>query len=307
MGIERRQSRIWRPRVADVKKNALDDGPGIRSVVFFKGCPLRCIWCQNPEALSNHRELQVTTKHCVACARCVSDCPWDNARPASEAQDRDDCRACGICSGSCPSGARRVVGAELEAEELIAILARDEPFYRRSGGGVTFSGGEPTQHMGFAAAVAAGLASRGIRVLLETCAQFPWEPFEADLLPHLDQIYVDVKLADPEEHRRHTGVDNCLIQANLARLAALDGPLVLPRIPLVPGVTDGHDNLSAIARRLAELGFEQVALLAYNPLWLSKRDALGLEVEYVRDEWMDEGEIERCREPFRSAGLEIVG
>lgn len=306
MGKERRQSLVWRPRVADVKRNALDDGPGIRSVVFFKGCPLRCVWCQNPEAMSNHRELQVTASRCISCSRCVEDCPWGNARLASEDQDRQDCRACGICSDSCPSGARRVVGDELEADALVEILARDEPFYRRSGGGVTLSGGEPTLHMDFAAAVAAGLASRGIRVLLETCGHFPWEAFERALLPHLDEIYVDVKLADPEAHREHTGVDNPRIQDNLERLAACARERVLPRVPLVPDITDSEENMAAIALRLKELGFTRVALLAYNPLWLPKRRALGLDVAYVRDEWMDTAELERCREPFRALGLEVV-
>ena len=296
-----------RARIVDLKRDSLDDGPGIRSVVFFKGCPLRCVWCQNPEALSSRPELQVTMDACVACGRCVEACPARHARPAPARPDPGGCEVCGACVTACPSGARRVVGDEVALDDLVARLARDEPFFRRSGGGVTLSGGEPTRHMAFAGALAAALSARGIHVLLETCGHFEWPSFERDLLPHLGAVYVDVKLMDPEAHRRHTGLHNQTILDNLRRLAHAAreraGLEVLPRVPLVPGITDSDENLSAIAVALSELGFPRAALLPYNPLWLTKHRALGHEPSYTHPDWMSDAELVRCQRPFRAHGL----
>ena len=293
--------------ITDVKKNALDDGPGIRTVVFFKGCPLSCAWCQNPEAVSPRPELQVLSDCCIGCERCVEACPEDTARPALEPQPRADCRICGACVEVCPGGGRRLVGEPYDLDDLIAVLARDEPFYRRSGGGVTFSGGEPTLHMAFAGELAAALAERGIPVLLETCGHFAWAPFEEKLLPHLDAVYFDVKLLQSDAHRRHTGIDNGRILENLRRLAGMASRLeVLPRVPLVPRITDGEENLSTIADLLVELGFGEVALLPYNPLWLPKRRSLGFEPAYTHESWMSQDEVERCAKLFEEAGLRVM-
>lgn len=305
MEDEHRQVPTAGPRIADVKVNALDDGPGIRSTVFFKGCPLDCVWCQNPESLSPHRELQVSAERCIACARCIDVCPEGSARTVSNAQDRTHCRVCGTCVESCPSGARRVVGDDADLDDLVKCLVRDAPFYRRSGGGVTLSGGEPTLYMEFAGSLAEALSARGIPVLLETCGHFSWEAFERMLLPYLHTIYYDVKLEDPRTHRRYTGRDNHRILDNLQRIAGIPGPDVLPRIPLVPGITDTDGNLTGLASLLKKMGFTRVALLPYNPLWLSKRRALGLAPAYTRTDWMDDAELARCREPFQARGLEI--
>ncbi len=293
--------------ITDVKKNALDDGPGIRSVVFFKGCPLDCVWCQNPEAVSPRPELQVVTDCCIRCQSCVEACPDEAARPAVEPQIRSECRICGACVEVCPGGGRRIVGEPYELGTLVESLVHDEPFYRLSGGGVTLSGGEPTLHMAFAGELAAALSARAIPVLLETCGHFAWAPFEEKLLPHLDTVYVDVKLHDPELHRRYTGVDNRRIIENLGCLSGVASRLeVLPRVPLVPRITDGEENLRAIASLLADLGFERVALLPYNPLWHSKRQALGLALTYAQESWMSEAEVRRCVEPFATLGLQVI-
>jgi pyruvate formate lyase activating enzyme len=299
-----------RAPIVDVKRDSLDDGPGIRSVVFFKGCPLRCVWCQNPEAVSSRPELQVTAGRCVACGRCVDACGGGHARPAPDGIPRDGCEVCEACVDACPSGARRVVGDEVALDDLLARLARDEPFFRRSGGGVTLSGGEPTRHMAFAGALAAALSARGIHVLLETCGHFEWGAFERDLLPHLSAVYVDVKIMDPQAHRRHTGLDNRTIEENLERLspavAVYSDLVVLPRVPLVPGITDSDENLEAVAARLSVLGFDRVALLPYNPLWLAKARALHREPSYAHTEWMSPAEVARCRAPFEALGLHAV-
>jgi pyruvate formate lyase activating enzyme len=294
------------PLIVDVKRNALDDGPGIRSVVFFKGCPLRCVWCQNPEALSPLPELQRDPAKCAACGDCARACPAGVARPATEPQDRAACRLCGACIDACPVAGRRICGTRHDAGALAESLLRDEAFYRASGGGVTFSGGEPALHPEFAGRVASRLAERGIHVLLETSGDFEWGRFAKSLLPFVRSVYVDVKLADPEAHRAHTGRGNARILENLDRLLAERRVYVLPRVPLVPGITDGPDNLAAIAGLLLRRGVRRVALLPYNPLWVPKRRALGLDLPYARTTWMSRDEIVRCGDVVRKAGLEVL-
>ena len=293
------------PLVVDLKRNSLDDGPGIRSVVFFKGCPLRCEWCQNPETLSPRAELQRLPERCTGCRACEPACPRGVARPGGLPQP-EGCTACGACVEVCVGDARRIAGRAWEPAALVEALLRDEPFHRASGGGVTLSGGEPTLFLEWVADLAARLAARGTHVLLETCGEFDGDRFCELLLPHLGAVYFDLKLDDPEEHRRRTGRDNRRIRENLARLAREAPDRLLPRVPLVPGLTATPANLEALAAALRALGLARVALLSYNPLWIAKRRALGLDLPYAHAEWLPSGDVERCAEPFRRAGLEVT-
>ena len=294
------------PRIVDVRRNALDDGPGIRSVVFFKGCPLRCAWCQNPETLSPRAELQRVADRCNGCRACEPVCTRGAARPALVRQPGGTCDSCGACVEACATAARRVAGEYWDLDALAELLLRDEPFYRHSGGGVTLSGGEPTLFSRFSGELASRLASAGAHVLLQTCGHFDWRDFERWLLPHLSTVYFDLKLADRNAHRRHTGRGNSRIRDNLRRLADAGVDEILPRVPLVPGITDSRDNLGALATYLTELGLPRVALLPYNPLWIPKREALGLDMPYDRQEWMAAQDVDRCADVFRRAGLTVV-
>ncbi len=300
-------SKTRTPLVADIKRNALDDGPGVRSVVFFKGCPLRCSWCQNPEAISPSRQLQLLPERCRDCGACLEHCPTGAAQPAVSTAERGRCQRCGACARACPLGARRLVGRRWSPDELVDELVRDEPFFVRSGGGVTFSGGEATLFPAYAGEVAARLAQRGIHVLLETCGHFDWPAVQEHLLPHLSAVYFDLKLADAQQHLHHTGRDNTPILENLRRLAALEGLELLPRIPLVPGVTDTRRNLRGLAGLVTGLGLERVALLPYNPLWLSKRRGLGLGLRYRHEAWMSEADLARCAQLLEAEGLQVKG
>ena len=294
------------PLIADIRRNALDDGPGIRTTVFFKGCPLRCVWCQNPETLAPEIQRQRQSAACIACGRCKPACAQGAVEllEGGARHDPDRCTLCGDCVEVCPPGALRLVGRELSPDELAQELLRDEPFFRNSGGGVTFSGGEPTMQMDYLEEVASALAQRGVRLLLETCGLYRATHLEQRLLPLLDQVYFDVKLVDPAAHRRHTGRGNRIILANLERLARLSPGKLLPRVPLVPGITDSEENLRSVGRALARLGLSRVALLPYNPLWIPKRLELYPDLPYAHDQFMPPEQVARCREWMEEEGVE---
>lgn len=296
------------PYIVDVRRNALDDGPGIRSVVFFKGCPLRCVWCQNPETLSPRSQLQREAERCAECDACVAACEAAIARPATAPQEMSGCLVCGACVDVCPPAARRIAGERRSLDDLVELLLRDQPFYRRSGGGVTFSGGEPAVNARFAGALAKALRESGVHVLLETSGHFAWGAFEKHLLPHLSTIYFDLKLASDDDHRQYTGQSTRRIHDNLRRLVAagLSIDTLLPRVPLIPGITDTQANLEALAALLVEVKLAKVALLPYNPLWIEKRRALGLELPYGHREWMSSEQVERCEAIFTEAGVDVV-
>ncbi len=293
-------------RILDIQHNSLDDGPGVRSVVYFKGCPLSCVWCQNPESIDRRPELQRDVAACCGCRACERACPDGVACPADEAQASADCDVCGLCAEACPAAARRVAGDERAVKAVVEELLEDAPFYRHSGGGVTLSGGEPTAQLEGAGAIAQRLHAAGVHVLLETCGHFAWGPFSERLLPHLSTVYFDLKLADPIAHQRHCGVDNARILDNLERLAREGAVEVLPRVPLIPGITEGADNLEALGAVVREAGLSRIALLPYNPLWPSKRRGLGMELPYAHDEWMSAEAVEACERAMRRSGLELA-
>jgi len=298
-------SELKQPLVADIKRNSLDDGPGIRSVVFFKGCPLSCVWCHNPECVKSAPEIVFRPDPCVGCGSCREVCP-ENAITGEgpSAIVREKCTACGLCAEECPSGALTLVGESYTAEELAGTLIRDKAFYDNSGGGVTLSGGEPTLHLDYTAEVARLLHEAGVHVCLETCGNFDWDRVEEKLLPYVDLVYVDIKLVDPELHKKYAGLDNSTILANIEKLLAQEGLDVLIRVPLVPEVTATTENLTAISEWLSDHGVDRLALLPYNPLWLTKARGLGKRLSYIHEDWMSQKEREKVKGIFSDFELE---
>ncbi|MFQ5872755.1 MAG: glycyl-radical enzyme activating protein, partial [Dehalococcoidia bacterium] len=264
------------PFIVDIKRHGLEDGPGIRSVVFFKGCPLRCIFCQNPETQDPEVEIAFSTRECIHCGKCADTCPQgaiDLELPGRI--DREKCLRCGKCASVCPGKGLRRIGNSYSVEALAEILLRDLPFYRHSGGGVTLSGGECTLYPDYLELLLQRLKARGVHLVLGTSGYFDYDIFEQKILPYIDLIYYDIKIADPEVHRRYIRKTNQRIIGNLYRLLQERGVEVHPRVPLIPGITATQENLSAIVDLLCEAGASETSLLPYNPMGIEMAASLG--------------------------------
>lgn len=291
----------------DVKRNCTLDGPGIRTTVFFKGCPLACVWCHNPEGIRPRPEVAFDRRRCRpgACgAACVEACPArcldpDEAqRPVDHAVCRRPEDGCDRCLEVCPTGALQPVGEWVSLDELLRRVRVDAPFFRSTGGGVTLSGGEPTLQMEFASRFLRALRREGIGTAIETCGHLPYERFRRLLLPHLDLVYFDLKLIDHAESRRYTGRSARRILANFTRLTAEAGDRLRPRIPLIPGITTRRENLAGWGRFLRQLGIDRCSLVPYNPLYRDKLERLGRRSLPRRESFMTPEEEEACLEAF---------
>ena len=261
-------------RIFDLQRFSIHDGPGIRTTLFLKGCPLRCAWCQNPEGLEWSIRLWHFAHLCARCGACVESCPQRALTLGADGVEVDHaaCNRCGRCVAACPCNALSFDGRDLTVDEAVAQLAADRLFYERSGGGITFSGGEPLFQADFVAAVARRLKALGIHTAMETSLFVKWESIE-QLLPVIDLFIVDLKLADPARHAECTGQDNAPILANARRLAAQLAGLgrLLFRVPLIPGFTTEPGNLAAVASFAASIDpAVPVQLMNFNPLAAAK-------------------------------------
>lgn len=249
--------------IFNIERFSTHNGPGIRSTVFFKGCPLRCIWCHNPEGLETRREVCCSRTLCRRCGACISACPkgaLDFNASGEIVIERGLCDGCGVCVERCPTNARTVFGREISAEELVREVMKDGIFYDESGGGVTFSGGEPLAQIDFLEESLRLCHAKGLHVCLDTSGYAPRE-YVARVLPYVSLFLYDVKLIDGAAHRRFTGVDNKNILENL-RFINEKGKAIWARIPVVPGINDGEENLRATAALLSGLkNLRRVSLL----------------------------------------------
>jgi len=303
--------------VFNIQRYSIRDGPGIRTTVFLKGCPMACSWCHNPESQSPEPEISVVESRCIRCGACWEACPQrgedgdgaNTGRPV--VPDEGVCTRCGACVEACPTGAREMIGRRMAVDEVLEAVLRDRIFYDDSGGGVTFSGGEPLSQPAFLRELLEASRRERLHTAVDTCGHAPRDELLAAAI-HTDLFLYDLKLVDDERHRRYTGVSNALILENLEALGRSHKNIRL-RIPIVPGVNDDAENLRAAARLAASLpGVRQVDLLPYHDLGRHKaargeRDETTPPVAAAPggDPATAAVDLAAAAEPFRTLGLDV--
>lgn len=291
-------------RIFEVKRFAVHDGPGIRTTLFLKGCPLKCPWCQNPEGMYSDIRLWHRPRGCVRCGNCVSACPHGALKLTDRVHvDHDACRRCGRCIRACPVSALSLDGRELTPEDAAALLLKDRVFFE-DGGGVTLSGGEVFAQWRFALDILEICRAEGVDTAIESCMAVRPEILSR-FLPVVDHFIMDIKYMDAEIHKAVLGVDNGSILQN-HRLLLENGADVLVRTPLIPGYTATEGNIRAIARYLAQADPEaRYELLNFNPLCRSKYAAL--ERDYpVEDGALSAGDMEFYYEILKQEGIRNI-
>lgn len=263
--------------IFNIQRYSTSDGPGVRTTIFLKGCSNDCEWCHNPESIRRAPQLQVYLDRCISCGRCVEACDHGGQHldESGRRYDRDVCVGCGRCAAECFSGALEISGREMTVEEVVAEAVKDEPYFRHSGGGITFSGGDPVLHTDFLREALIACRGHGLHVAVDTAGNYPWRLLES-VLPHTDLVMYDMKIFDPERHRRYIGNDGSRIRDNLELLGASGCPFIV-RTPVIGGVNDTEEEIGAIARAIG--AFDSLLyyeLLPYHALGDAKLASFGL-------------------------------
>jgi pyruvate formate lyase activating enzyme len=292
--------------VFDVKKYAIHDGPGIRTTVFLKGCPLRCLWCQNPEGQDPKPELVVRKSRCIGCGECSKGCSRGAISLVAQhvSIDRRNCVLCNRCSQVCPSDALSIAGKQMSVKEVLEEIEKDMAFYDESGGGVTFSGGEPLFQPDFLNGLLTECKRRGIHTIVDTCGFAPYEII-GRMRDKVDLFLYDVKIIDSRKHRKYTGASNEQILENLKKLAK-NGSGIVISFPIIPSINDDDRNVISTAKFIGSLpNVKNVNLLPYHRAGIEKYRNLGKSYKLDKIQPPLSQEMKAIKEKMETFGIRV--
>ncbi|MFX1451911.1 MAG: glycyl-radical enzyme activating protein [Promethearchaeota archaeon] len=291
--------------IFNIQRYCIHDGPGIRTLVFFKGCPLRCLWCSNPESQELSPEILFSSNKCIGCGKCAEVCP-ENAiiKSTDKRINRDKCNLCLKCIETCYAEALEVAGKKMTLEEVVKEVEKDRPFYEKSNGGITVSGGEPLMQPKFLKALLKECKSRGINTAIETCGYANWSTFE-EILEYLDLILMDLKHINTDSHKELTGKSNEIILENIKKISELKKPIII-RYPLIPGYNDSIETVNKIGKFVQNLeGVNEINIIPFHRLGESKYEKLDREWTMHEVEPPTTERLEEIKKILESYGLKV--
>ncbi len=299
--------------ILEIQRMSTEDGPGLRTTVFFKGCSLRCTWCHNPESISARPQVHWIGNRCIGCKTCLEVCPQNALAftPRGNGIDRDKCNGCGRCADECPSTALELLGQSWTLDDLYAEVVKDKIYFEKSGGGVTLGGGEPLLQYEFCKSLLSILKEDGIHTAVDTCGLVPRKALEK-ILPYTDLVLYDLKEFNPEQHRQFTGSDNRSILENLRYLCeCMESPgrpeVIWIRTPVIPGATASEQNIRSIGQFIAQQLDGYVSrwdLCAFNNLCRDKYVRLDMEWDYKDRELLSKLFMEKMAAVARNSGVD---
>ncbi len=291
--------------VFNIQKYSLHNGPGIRTTVFLKGCPLSCWWCHNPESRGMDSEILFIEDKCIACGDCERVCPSEAIKLTHKGikLDKAKCILCGKCSESCPSEALEKIGRKMRAEEVMDEVKKDRVFYEESGGGVTFSGGEPLIQINFLENLLTLSKQMGIHTVVDTSGYSSWENIDR-IKGNVDIFLYDIKHMDNEKHKKYIGIPNVLILENLKRLVR-SGSRIWVRIPLIPGINDDFFNIARTCEYISSLRLKDLYILPYHNIAKEKYKRLGMKYKIPDAYSLEDKELREISKLFKNYGLNV--
>lgn len=305
----RTRSNELKGTIFNIQKFSITDGAGIRTLIFMKGCPLRCKWCSNPESMEKTVQIMDVKSNCRKCGKCVTFCKVGAIIPGTFDIDRNKCDLCGICAEHCFSEAKKIVGKRMNVSECLEIIKRDVVFYNNSGGGITVGGGEPLAQADFVAELLRRCKELLIHTAIETCGYGKWESIEK-VFSYTDQIFFDLKTLDSESHIKYTGVDNKIILENAKKVVDL-GKETTFRIPIIPGYTDSKRDLLRIGSFIKSISKGKqnvkVEVLPYHNYGRDKYKWLGMRYSLESAIPLCEDDMIEYRKTLSSIGLDTIG
>lgn len=291
--------------IFNIQKFSVHDGPGIRTTVFFKGCPLTCQWCHNPESQSYEQEIVFHSNRCSSCGRCTKSCR-QQAISMVEGQvvyDASRCIYCGVCVENCYNNSWEIMGKLYTVPQLMSEIVKDRPFYEQSGGGVTLSGGEVMTQIEFALELVKACKEQGISVAIDTCGYAPLENFSR-ILEHVDVFLYDIKLMDSKRHDYYIGMDNTLILENLKMLSSCGATISL-RLPLIEGINTDDEHIHQVLDFIESLRIGVIHLLPYHDMAIGKYEQWNMECPVEKFFAPSNERLEEIRELFKQANYKV--